>query len=921
MFSKLLAFKGKGFIGFNNKLALNYFNGVYPENNILFSTFNAKSNVSVTKNDILSVLKENNNMKYKFYYPFPDLYFPRTIFTDEILQEMPYGHHYSYFGKDRMLFFNEYYMFNKLQKNNCVDIFANCFLLEISNSGDLDKCIFAKNQYFVSKKYRVVTKILNTNNKNIVIKQGLTKEAEEHLNVLYEDSIQASDSRYIKYIKYHKEANGSLSMPYLTTKSMSSKLQEILYNYSHNITLSLDELKNIIVKQFSDLYDKFKKSSVLINSNDIYTDEFINYFGEEQLTEKKINCLKNTSLDLHTDHIYSNENGGYQVIDIDPMVFFYVPINYIMWSIIDGWVYGYIKNDKDLENSITTQYLLSKLHISEEESNIYKVWNSHLFKREEGISQLQFLKGKVYVPNFLNYSDIKKYSLVLDAKDKRELASEINYDYFFLTKETPIIIYGAAAIGYALKIIFDHFGYNLLGFIDKRSNEISEAHGLPVWGINNIPKINNLIIIIGIKNVFEQPEIANELVMHGQNNLIYKTIDSINGKELNQDWKNLDEFYDNLIELKGKNLNNEIFPKNIKFPQTHLISLFELKDYALIKNNDDEYIYANIPLSSIFTAQDSKNPGYIWAEKNIISLVPHISLYNYFYRGGKENIKFYIDFCSIGAKGSHVQITDGWKNNLINNRLVVVGEMRKKMEQDYDFFIKNAPEVEYNSTFNYFNLNGGRHRAALFVFENKDTMPLKIKKKDYQKYLNASILNKVNTEINKLQFLNNPIQHPFFLNLKTERPQYFQIVLRTILERLSQRKLVEKNKIAFDEIIFGLFASDHGELKRLLYRNRIQHRLLYIPSNFEKSLDNLCRYDNGYQTTDKYNTLFVDLTINNLDIYHFNLDNLSDLFIIVEKSTKLPKMNYTFMKKLDCYWMGKNIELYHFSNFNYDMHY
>ena len=30
-------------------------------------------------------------------------------------------------------------------------------------------------------------------------------------------------------------------------------------------------------------------------------------FGEEQLTEKKINCLKNTSLDLHTDHIYSNE--------------------------------------------------------------------------------------------------------------------------------------------------------------------------------------------------------------------------------------------------------------------------------------------------------------------------------------------------------------------------------------------------------------------------------------------------------------------------------------------------------------------------------------------------------------------------------------------------------------------------------------
>ena len=50
---------------------------------------------------------------------------------------------------------------------------------------------------------------------------------------------------------------------------------------------------------------------------------------------------------------------------------------------------------------------------------------------------------------------------------KRNLT--VNYQ---ITKLTPIILYGAAAVGRLFYRIFMQMGYNILGFIDKRYDEI-----------------------------------------------------------------------------------------------------------------------------------------------------------------------------------------------------------------------------------------------------------------------------------------------------------------------------------------------------------------------------------------------------------------------------------------------------------------
>ena len=96
------------------------------------------------------------------------------------------------------------------------------------------------------------------------------------------------------------------------------------------------------------------------------------------------------------------------------------------------------------------------------------------------------------------------------------------------------------------------------------------------------------------------------------------------------------------------------------------------------------------------------------------------------WNGGKDNTNLYVNFCAYGARGSGVKMTEGWKKNLVENRLTVLSSMKRSLEEDADFFIRNAPEALYNEEYNYFNLNGGRHRAALFVFENYYKMPVMI---------------------------------------------------------------------------------------------------------------------------------------------------------------------------------------------------
>ena len=750
--------KGKMFLVFNNSLGLRYFNGVYPDGKKLFTSLQDEKYAKYwNKHDIEDVLIGLGINKYKFYYPFPDYIFPRTIFTDEIMEYMSYGHHYNIVGYDRLKFFDELNISGQLQRNGCIDKFANSFLVEICEEGNLDNCIYAKNQYYSRKEHRFFTRILRNNKKAWGEKVPITQEASLFLRDSYQKSIKLKDTAHFEYIKYHLEEDGKLTMPFIEERALSTELYFILYDCLHNISIRKEEVLAAVVSVFNELYQAMQSDAVWVEEESIFTSEFREFFGEERI-EGDFLCLNPSTLDLHCDHIYRCKRGKYQVIDTIPIVFFNVPVKYQIWSVVESWLYTYVKNNKVAEELLSTKLICEALGISEEEMKTFAGWKGFQFVNSGEQSQILDLYGKVYRPVFLEYSQISDFGELIDSADRRTSMMKKNKgNVFSLKKQTPIIIYGAAAIGFALKNILEFYGFNVVGYMDKRYEEIPFAHGLPVWSVKDAPTTEDTVVIVGIKNVFVHEKIAKELIKNGFTNLLYKSKRMIEGVEERVEYVELDKFYDYLIELKGKNLEEYIFPEMKTFPKTSAIDEFQLIDKAIGREEHD-YFLVNMPIMNVFTAQRELNPQYIWAEQSIVSLIPHTKLYSYLWEGGEDKTDLYIDFCSLGAHGSNVDITPGWKKNLISSRLSVLASMKAAFEQDGDFFYRNAPEVIINREDNYFNLNGGRHRAALFVYNNCYTMPVKVRKEEYAYFINEPVVQELNSYLSSrcnLSF-NNP---------------------------------------------------------------------------------------------------------------------------------------------------------------------
>lgn len=868
----LLTSDGILLVATGNRLALRNLNGWF-ENKKLFSQI--KNDIEdecifYTKAEFESVLEKLDINNYKFYYPFPYKDFPRTVFTDGSNNFMDFGHHYNSIGDNRYKFFDERRMYNELQDKNIVDAFSNAFLIEIGkDKAQLCKTIFAKNQYYIGKQYKVVTKIYGTENDYYAKKIPLTNEARNHLYEFYKDSLKMKNTKHFNYIKYDLEKDGSLHMPFIKGNSLSKILANKLNSYLHNIYNSKSMLLNELKKEFSNLYSAMKEDAILCNPSKIFNDEFKQYYGNE-IIDKQLLCFETSTLDLHLDHIYKRVNNVYDVIDLDPVALFYVPIDYLMWSVIESWIYTYVKNNKTAEKVISTDIICNMIGLDISNIGIFNTWKRNHFLDNDGKSQLVPFYSKEYLPKFINYSSLGENGIEKNSNDRRSDFGK-KYSYFEMTSNSNFIIYGASAIGGAVKTILNYYNYgHILGFIDKRYNEISTAHGLPVWSIKDAPKEEGIIVYIGIKNVFDQEEIAKQLVDYGYTNIIFMPKAIIRGDD-NEQMKKISDVYNFIIDLKGKDLSKFSFYDKELIPKTTEFEKIELKDSAIISNQDNKYI-VNMPIQYLFTAQQHINPTYPWAEQSIISLVPHTLLYNYLWNGGKDNTNLYVNFCAYGARGSGVKMTEGWKKNLVENRLTVLSAMKRSLEEDADFFIRNAPEALYNEEYNYFNLNGGRHRAALFVFENYYKMPVMIDKDSYNKFINKEVVKEIEQYLNNNDIkLENPVSHPYFYDLDSKRPQYYQIVIKKIIEYLSKESLEKYDYIDFKKHSFGIISHDHGELKRMLNVCHFGIKQINEITVFDMLLDKLFKIQN-HKLINNYDYLFIDETINDVASSYEKID-------------------------------------------------
>ena len=149
-----------------------YFSGLegYPEGGSA-RTFSRKGLEEIFKNCGVE--------SYSFYYPYPDYKFPTTIYSDK---RLPYSgeltNNMRNFDRDRMVLFNEKYVFDGIIKDGLFDIFSNSYMVVIGREPDTCYVKYSNDR---AEEYGLRTDIVDTPKGKVVRKIPLNEQAKEHI--------------------------------------------------------------------------------------------------------------------------------------------------------------------------------------------------------------------------------------------------------------------------------------------------------------------------------------------------------------------------------------------------------------------------------------------------------------------------------------------------------------------------------------------------------------------------------------------------------------------------------------------------------------------------------------------------------------------------------------------------------------------
>ncbi|MCM1134621.1 MAG: class I SAM-dependent methyltransferase [Clostridium sp.] len=132
-----------------------------------------------TRAGLEKILKACRAEEYSFYYPYPDYKFPTVIYSDRRLpQTGELTDNLRNFDRDRMVLFNEKYVFDSILQDGLFDVFSNSYLIMIGK--EPEKC-YVKYSNDRAPQFAMRTEIADTEEGRVVRKIPLNAEAAEHI--------------------------------------------------------------------------------------------------------------------------------------------------------------------------------------------------------------------------------------------------------------------------------------------------------------------------------------------------------------------------------------------------------------------------------------------------------------------------------------------------------------------------------------------------------------------------------------------------------------------------------------------------------------------------------------------------------------------------------------------------------------------
>ena len=175
---------GRLVIAIENKLGLKYFAGCKEDHvGTWFSGLEGYpeggSARTFSRPGLERIMKSCGVKEYSFYYPYPDYKFPTTIYSDK---RLPYQgeltNNMRNFDRDRMVLFNEKYVFDGLIEDGLFPVFSNSYMVVIGKQPDT---VYAKYSNDRAEEYILRTEMVETSRGKMIRKIPLSEKAQDHV--------------------------------------------------------------------------------------------------------------------------------------------------------------------------------------------------------------------------------------------------------------------------------------------------------------------------------------------------------------------------------------------------------------------------------------------------------------------------------------------------------------------------------------------------------------------------------------------------------------------------------------------------------------------------------------------------------------------------------------------------------------------
>lgn len=367
---KYLKKEGHLVLAADNRFGLKYFAGAMePHTGRYFDSLEGKG-TTFSKSELQRILGNADLTENSFYYPYPERWFPMSIYSDQWLPGTgELNTNLRNFEGERLVLFDEEKVYDQLIRDGRFPEFANTYLIVAGPALDV---IYSKYSNDRAERFAIRTDILRLPNHEFAVRKvPVTKAAKSHVQDLkhWEEVL---DERYRKCgLKANRcrIKNDSAYFEFLHGNTLEERLDSLRKAKDYaGLSSEILKFKQLLWSALSEDMQLFCKS-----------EQFVQMFGNPDF-QKAYRGAQVNNLDWIFGNLMETEEGT-QIIDYEWTFEVQVPAEYLLWRAVSLYVHS--------RTDIQSLGLMAQLGISPEEEQLFEEMEHHF--------QLWLLDGTITI--------------------------------------------------------------------------------------------------------------------------------------------------------------------------------------------------------------------------------------------------------------------------------------------------------------------------------------------------------------------------------------------------------------------------------------------------------------------------------------------------------------------------------------------